>query len=111
MDPGQYDHLSYGRIREQCKQRRRSRLDSTAVSETRLAVMGADGSERASAERNAMEISMPLSGKKGRPPMDMVDYLNGSRDSQATRWGVDAIPLASVAERLRWSAPSGRLLN
>ena len=65
MDPGQYDHLSYGQKREQCKQRRCSRLDSTAVSATRQAVMDADGRKRASAERNDMETSMPVFGEKG----------------------------------------------
>ena len=115
VDHGQYDHLSYGQLREQCKPRRYSRKDSEAVLKTRLTVMDAEGSKRTLVESNDTDSTVSVSGKRKRPTVDVADHLEGYHLSQDERYRVDAVRAAFTADmevvqaRARWRNPESKV--
>ena len=63
---GNYDHLSYGQIRDLCKSRAYHKQDANVVRKTRLGAMDAVARQSLQKDENAMETSSPVLGKRDR---------------------------------------------
>ena len=95
IDHGKYDHLSYDQLREQCKKRSYKRKDSKVALKTRLASMDVEESKRTLTGDNAMNTSVSVTGKRGRTPLDVAEYLDGP----VKRCCADALRVASVPDK------------
>ena len=77
MGSGCFGHLPYDQLQVLRKRRRYGRKDATAVVKTRLAPQQGQNLSRTRVVDDTMETSVTGVGKRGRPPANMVDLLNG----------------------------------
>lgn len=78
VEPGRLDHLSYGQLRNLCKQHGYHREDAKDVLNTRFASMQ-DQPAIGSTQNFPVDVAKPSASavKRGRPPADVAEHLQG----------------------------------
>ena len=85
MDHGKYDHVTYDHLHEQRIKRGYSRQAPKVASETRLAPIDAEESNRTPTEDNAMDTSASVTSNRGRAPAGVAEYADGALQNQEKR--------------------------
>ena len=69
------------------------------LAKTRLASMENEENKRKLTGGSTMDTWVAITGKRGRPPSDVVEFPSGPTRNQDRRYRVDALRLASVSEK------------
>ena len=100
-------HLSYDQLHELCERRGYGREDSKNL----LALMGEGDRNCKTAEGDAADVSVALTGRRDRAPAVVAEIWKGSRDTRGSdaAWVISTW-LLSQTRRERRGAPGGGIL-